>query len=375
MTYVTPGKLPCALLQVARDGQLVHQTVLGHACLETGAALAEDTIVRIYSMTKPITSVAFMMLVEEGLVALDDPVHRFIPSWRDLAVYRSGLPGAFQTEPVRAPMRIIDLLRHTSGLTYGFQMRTTVDAAYRAARLGPFEQTEARARRLHRGALEDAARVLARHGLELLGVDRRAGLSGRPHLGRRLRRVPAAAHLRAARHGRHGLPCPRGQARALRRVLRELAAGRPGADVRALLPRADSGAVGRRRAGLHRRRLPALLRGDAPGRRARRGAPARPEDGAPDARRPPARRARPGRPVGVDVLRGQLPGRGLRPRLRDDEGRGEDRRSPARWASTGGAAWPPPPSGSTRWRTSASSSSPSSCRRASTRSGASCAAW
>ena len=52
-------------------------------------------------MTKPITSVAFMMLVEEGRVALDDPVHRFIPSWRDLAVYRSGLPGAFQTEPVR----------------------------------------------------------------------------------------------------------------------------------------------------------------------------------------------------------------------------------------------------------------------------------
>ena len=141
-TYVTPGKLPCALLQVARDGQLVHQTVLGHACLETGAALAEDTIVRIYSMTKPITSVAFMMLVEEGLVALDDPVHRFIPSWRDLAVYRSGLPGAFQTEPVRAPMRIIDLLRHTSGLTYGFQVRTTVDAAYRAAKVDPFEQTE-----------------------------------------------------------------------------------------------------------------------------------------------------------------------------------------------------------------------------------------
>ena len=66
--YVTPGKLPCALLQVARDGQLVHQTVLGHACLETGTALADDTIVRIYSMTKPITSVAFMMGL--GMLAL-----------------------------------------------------------------------------------------------------------------------------------------------------------------------------------------------------------------------------------------------------------------------------------------------------------------
>jgi CubicO group peptidase (beta-lactamase class C family) len=140
--YVTPGKLPCALLQVAREGQLVHQTVLGQASLETGAPLAEDSIVRIYSMTKPITSVAFMMLVEEGLVALDDPVHRFIPAWRDLAVYRAGLPGSFQTAPTDAPMRMIDLLRHTSGLTYGFQLRTNVDAAYRKSKVEPFEQAE-----------------------------------------------------------------------------------------------------------------------------------------------------------------------------------------------------------------------------------------
>ena len=138
--YIAPGRLPCALLQVAREGQLVHQTVLGKASLETGAPLAEDSIVRIYSMTKPITSVAFMMLVEEGKVALDDPVHRFIPAWRDLSVYEAGLPGSFQTRPVEQPMRMIDLLRHTSGLTYGFQMRTNVDAAYRAARVEPFEQ-------------------------------------------------------------------------------------------------------------------------------------------------------------------------------------------------------------------------------------------
>ncbi len=140
--YIANGRLPCALLQVAREGKLVHQTVLGKASLETGAPLAEDSIVRIYSMTKPITSVAFMMLVEEGLVALDDPVHRFIPSWRELGVYVAGLPGAFQTRPTDSPMRMIDLLRHTAGLTYGFQTRTNVDAAYRKARLEPFEQTE-----------------------------------------------------------------------------------------------------------------------------------------------------------------------------------------------------------------------------------------
>jgi CubicO group peptidase (beta-lactamase class C family) len=118
----------------------VHQTVLGKASLETGAALAEDSIVRIYSMTKPITSVAFMMLVEEGLVALDDPVHRFIPSWRHLGVYIAGVPGQFQTRRPDAPMRMIDLLRHTSGLTYGFQTRTNVDAAYREGKVEPFEQ-------------------------------------------------------------------------------------------------------------------------------------------------------------------------------------------------------------------------------------------
>ena len=139
--YIASGKLPCAQLQITRQGQLVHQSVLGQASLETGAPMTEDSIVRIYSMTKPITSVAFMMLVEEGLVALEDPVTRFIPEWRDLGVYVSGLPGAFQTRPTDSPMRMIDLLRHTSGLTYGFQNRTNVDSAYRKSRCEPSEQT------------------------------------------------------------------------------------------------------------------------------------------------------------------------------------------------------------------------------------------
>lgn len=146
--YVDSGRLPCALLQVCRGGQLVHQTVLGKASLETGTPLAEDSIVRIYSMTKPITSLAFMMLVEEGLVALDDPVHRHIPSWRQLGVYvggGGGLPGTppgWLTRPTDAPMRMIDLLRHTSGLTYGFQNRTNVDAAYRARKIDPFARED-----------------------------------------------------------------------------------------------------------------------------------------------------------------------------------------------------------------------------------------
>ena len=146
--YVDSGRLPCALLQVSRHGQLVHQSVLGKASLEAGTPLTEDSIVRVRSMTKPITSVAMMMLVEQGLVALDDPVHLYIPAWRDLAVYvagggsLSGMPAGWQTRPVEAPMRIVDLLRHTSGLTYGFQSRTNIDAAYRANKIDALERDD-----------------------------------------------------------------------------------------------------------------------------------------------------------------------------------------------------------------------------------------
>jgi CubicO group peptidase (beta-lactamase class C family) len=136
--YLTSGKLPCALVQVHRGGETVHTSVLGHADRENGVPLREDHIFRIYSMTKPITSVAFMMLVEEGKVSLDDPVHRFIPSWKGQGVYTTGLPGQWVITPTAAPMRTIDLLRHTSGLTYGFQNRTNVDHAYRKAKINDF---------------------------------------------------------------------------------------------------------------------------------------------------------------------------------------------------------------------------------------------
>jgi CubicO group peptidase (beta-lactamase class C family) len=134
--YVESGKLVGALVTIARRGETVHTAVCGQADRERNAPLREDTIFRIYSMTKPITSVAFMMLVEEGLVGLDDPVHRFIPSWSDLGVFAAGVPGAFQTQRAATHMRIIDLLRHTSGLTYDFQARTNVDAAYRKFKIG-----------------------------------------------------------------------------------------------------------------------------------------------------------------------------------------------------------------------------------------------
>ena len=128
--YIEPGRLPGCQLLVARKGETIHHSVLGLADVERGTKLAEDAVYRIYSMTKPVACVALMTLVEEGLIALDDPVAKHIPAWKDLAVYSAGL-GPYLTTPAARPMQVVDLLRHTSGLTYGFQSRTNVDAAYR----------------------------------------------------------------------------------------------------------------------------------------------------------------------------------------------------------------------------------------------------
>src|SRR5665213_3434152 len=121
---------------VARRGEVAHFSVQGLADAERNRPLREDAIYRIYSMTKPLTSVAFMMLVEEGLVALDDPVSKYIPEWVGMGVYDGGVLPVMRTKAPNRPMQIVDLLRHTSGLTYGFQNRTNVDAAYRELGIG-----------------------------------------------------------------------------------------------------------------------------------------------------------------------------------------------------------------------------------------------
>jgi CubicO group peptidase (beta-lactamase class C family) len=136
--YVQTGKLPFAMTLVSRKGQVAHHGFSGLMDEARGKPVQADSLVRIYSMTKPLTSVLFMMLVEEGKVALDQPVHTLIPSWRNLGVYTGGWD-RMQTSPCGRPMQVVDLLRHTSGLTYGFQQRTNVDAAYRKHRIGVFE--------------------------------------------------------------------------------------------------------------------------------------------------------------------------------------------------------------------------------------------
>jgi CubicO group peptidase (beta-lactamase class C family) len=144
--YVDSGELPGLMTMVYRGGELAHVGMSGHMDLERGTPMREDAIFRIYSMSKPITAVALMMLVEEGLIGLDDAVHTYIPSWKNLGVYLSGVPTlvagpppSFMTSRPERPMKVIDLFTHTAGLTYGFLMRTAVDAAYRKAKVNDFQ--------------------------------------------------------------------------------------------------------------------------------------------------------------------------------------------------------------------------------------------
>lgn len=138
--WIAPDILPHAQILLSRGEETLLFATLGRA-REDGTPLAPDGLFRIASMTKPITSVAFMTLVEAGLVALDDPVARFIPEFAGLSLFKGGdEERGFQTAPLDRPMRMIDLLRHMSGLTYSFQRRTAVDAAYRAREIGDMHQ-------------------------------------------------------------------------------------------------------------------------------------------------------------------------------------------------------------------------------------------
>jgi CubicO group peptidase (beta-lactamase class C family) len=129
--YIDSGKLAGTLTLVARQGKIAYFEPQGHLEIERKRPVTPDSIFRIYSMTKPIASVGLMMLWEQGRLQLDDPVHTFIPSWRDQRVFVGGNHPAWKTAPVERPMTVRDLLSHTSGLTYGFMERTNIDAAYR----------------------------------------------------------------------------------------------------------------------------------------------------------------------------------------------------------------------------------------------------
>ena len=140
--YIETGKLTGSLVAIYRKGRLAHVSTLGLMDRERDKPVQWDTIYRIFSMTKPVTSTALMMLFEKGLLQLDDPVHRYIPSFKKLQVYVSGMDGSFETRPPERSMTIKDLLSHQSGFTYDFLKENEIDAAYSARGIGARNQKD-----------------------------------------------------------------------------------------------------------------------------------------------------------------------------------------------------------------------------------------
>lgn len=131
--YLSTERLPGWAVLVSRGGEVAHLSMAGFRDLEAKADVTADTVYRIYSMTKPITSVAAMMLYEEGRFDLSDPVSLYLPEFADQRVYVGGSSTNPVLRPASEPMRIWHLLTHTSGMTYGFMYTNPVDALYRAA--------------------------------------------------------------------------------------------------------------------------------------------------------------------------------------------------------------------------------------------------
>jgi CubicO group peptidase (beta-lactamase class C family) len=135
--YVDNGELPCVSTLVIKDGNIVYQFTYGMADIEEGRALTENSIFRIYSMSKPVTAAALMILYDEGKFQLDDPVAMYIPVFKDTKVYADG-----EVVDQQEPFTIRHLLTHTAGFTYGWGQGSYVDSLYRTLRTGGIWGTE-----------------------------------------------------------------------------------------------------------------------------------------------------------------------------------------------------------------------------------------
>lgn len=137
--YVAEGKLAGAQVQVAYRGEVALRHTVGRADVASDRPLGDDAIYRIYSMTKPITSIALMQLYEQGQVLLEDPVSAYIPEFAEMQVFTGGTPTAPKVRPAQTAMTVKDVLTHASGLTYGFFFQNNLDAMYREDGLGDFQ--------------------------------------------------------------------------------------------------------------------------------------------------------------------------------------------------------------------------------------------
>ena len=129
--YVDEKKLAGILSLIARGGKIVHCEKVGWADIEAVKPMQEDTIFRIYSMSKPITTTAVMMLYEEGRFRLTDPVWQYIPAFKDLKVLDNTAGSGVRYVPLNRPITIHDLLTHTAGLSYGFEDNVYIDELVR----------------------------------------------------------------------------------------------------------------------------------------------------------------------------------------------------------------------------------------------------
>lgn len=139
--YLDTGKLPCMATLVSRGGEVALEDYSGTTHLGEGAPIGPDTIFRIYSMTKPITSLAAMMLFEEGKLRLDHEVARYIPEFADVQVFDGGNREDYTTRAPDRAMTLLDLFTHTSGITYGFLMQDEPDAIYRKHKISTTSET------------------------------------------------------------------------------------------------------------------------------------------------------------------------------------------------------------------------------------------
>lgn len=141
-SYVDSGRLPCAQTVISRRGEIIHHDVYGWADVKEQRPLRAHHAFRIYSMTKPVTSLALMQLVETGQVLLENPVSRYIPSFANIEVWAGGDENGYETIPAAREVTVHDVLTHTAGFTAGFDLSTPLGALYRARGLGDLKRPD-----------------------------------------------------------------------------------------------------------------------------------------------------------------------------------------------------------------------------------------
>ena len=350
--YVDTGKIAGCQITVVRGGHVAYHRSLGLMDRERSIPMADDAIFRIYSMTKPIASVALMQLYERGMFQLLDPVRRYIPEWRTQKVGIVQDDGSVTLVKPERPMNIRDVLMHTTGLPGGLFPDNPIDAAF----------AEARAALGREQTLESVTALLAEHPLKFHpGTHWNYGLStdivGR--LVEILSGLPFDEYLRRELFEPLGMVdtgffVPESEHAAPGRLLRVPPgqhAPAHGGPLRQRDPAPPLLPLRRRRPGLDHPRLRRLLPDAGQRRPARRAPGPRAQDAGAHDGEPPAGRGHPAGHGGRRLRRGRLRGRRLRPGLR---GRARARRDgawPARAASSTGAARPARRSGSTRSRT------------------------